>query len=134
MQPFIAWKVSKYGVISGPDIPVFWPEITPYLDTFHAVIKLLLCQNLQYFSYYFRRQPSTNKASFEALVMSGKSNRRIYFPQVCCFLLSCNCCSILACIWLFKSSNGNTRISALNRFQALFWCFYCCLWENKCRQ
>ena len=39
-----AWKVSKYGVISGPYFPVFnpntgkyGPEITPYLGTFHAV-------------------------------------------------------------------------------------------------
>ena len=32
-----AWKVSKYGVISGPYFPVFGPEITPYLDTFHTV-------------------------------------------------------------------------------------------------
>ena len=39
-----AWKVSKYGVISGPYFPVlslntgkYGPEITPYLDTFHAV-------------------------------------------------------------------------------------------------
>ena len=31
------WKVSKYGVISGPYFPVFRSEITPYLDTFHAV-------------------------------------------------------------------------------------------------
>ena len=30
--------MSKYGVISGPYFPVFGPEITPYLDTFHAVI------------------------------------------------------------------------------------------------
>ena len=34
---FTAWKVSKYGVISGPYFPAFGPEITPYLDTFHAV-------------------------------------------------------------------------------------------------
>ena len=39
-----AWKVSKYGAISGPYFPVFspntgkyGPEKTPYLDTFHAV-------------------------------------------------------------------------------------------------
>ena len=32
-----AWKVSKYGVISGPYFPVFGPEITPYLATFDAV-------------------------------------------------------------------------------------------------
>ena len=36
--------MSKYGVISSPCFPVFGlntgkyePEITPYLDTFHAV-------------------------------------------------------------------------------------------------
>ena len=46
---FTAWKVSKYGVISGPNFPVFspntWkygPEITPYLDIFHAVILISL--------------------------------------------------------------------------------------------
>ena len=40
----IYWKVSKYGIISGPYFPVlqenagkYRPEITPYLDTFHAV-------------------------------------------------------------------------------------------------
>ena len=32
-----AWKVAKYGVISGPYFPVFGSEITPYLDTFQAV-------------------------------------------------------------------------------------------------
>ena len=39
-----AWKVSKYGAISGLYFPVFrldtgkyGPEITPDLDTFHAV-------------------------------------------------------------------------------------------------
>ena len=39
-----AWKVSKYGVISGLYFPLFrpntgkyGPEITPYLDTCHAV-------------------------------------------------------------------------------------------------
>ena len=44
MKYSTAWKVSKYGVISGPYFPVFnpstgkyEPEITPYLDTFHAV-------------------------------------------------------------------------------------------------
>ena len=43
-QRITAWKVSKYGVISGPYFPVFspntgkyGPETTPYLDTFHAV-------------------------------------------------------------------------------------------------
>ena len=45
-----ASRVSKYGVISGPYFPVYspntgkyGPEITPYLDTFHAVI---VCETL----------------------------------------------------------------------------------------
>ena len=45
----IAWKVSKCGVISGPNFPVFWlntekygPEITPYLDIFHAVNVIMI--------------------------------------------------------------------------------------------
>ena len=32
-----AWKVSKYGIFSGPYFPVFRLEKTPRLDTFHAV-------------------------------------------------------------------------------------------------
>ena len=32
-----AWKVSKYGVFSGPYFPAFGQEKTPYIDTFHAV-------------------------------------------------------------------------------------------------
>ena len=45
ISTFTAWKVSKYGVISGPYLPVFGlnteiygPEITLYLDNFHAAI------------------------------------------------------------------------------------------------
>ena len=29
--------MSKYGVFSGPHFPVFGPEKTTYLETFHAV-------------------------------------------------------------------------------------------------
>ena len=46
---YTAWKVSKYGVFSGPCFPVFspnagkyGPEKTPCLDTFHAVLCLLV--------------------------------------------------------------------------------------------
>ena len=42
--------MSKYGVISGPYFPVFspnagkyGPEMSPYLDTFHAVILNMKC-------------------------------------------------------------------------------------------
>ena len=40
---YTAWKVTKYGVFFGPYFPVFGPEKTPYLDTFHAVIYLFRC-------------------------------------------------------------------------------------------
>ena len=30
--------MSKYGVISGPNKGKYGPEITPYLETFHALI------------------------------------------------------------------------------------------------
>ena len=30
--------MSKYGVISGPNTGKYGPEITPYLDNFHAVM------------------------------------------------------------------------------------------------
>ena len=46
---YTAWKVSKCGVISCPYFPVFsqntgkyGPEITPYLDTFQAVLLNLI--------------------------------------------------------------------------------------------
>ena len=46
-----ARKVPKYGVISGPYVPVFspntgkyGPEISPYLDTFHAMKLILIKQ------------------------------------------------------------------------------------------
>ena len=32
-----AWKVSKYGVFSGPNAGKYAPGKTPYLDTFLAV-------------------------------------------------------------------------------------------------
>ena len=32
-----AWNVSKCGVFSGPCFPVFGAEITPHLETLHAV-------------------------------------------------------------------------------------------------
>ena len=47
-EVYTAQKVFKYGVISGPYFPVFRPKITPYLDTFHAVIPLL--KNLKRYS------------------------------------------------------------------------------------
>ena len=44
LSSYTAWKVSKYGVISGLHFPVlglntgkYGPEITLYLDNFHAV-------------------------------------------------------------------------------------------------
>ena len=46
ITPFTAWKVSKYGIFSGPYFPVFGlnigkygPEKTLYLNFFHTVCK-----------------------------------------------------------------------------------------------
>ena len=57
---YIAWKVSKYGVISGLYFPVFspntgkyGPEITPYLDTFHAALCLQWICQAKFFIYLF---------------------------------------------------------------------------------
>ena len=45
---YTKWKGSKYGVFSGPYLPLFGlntgksgPEKTPNLDTFHAVLHFL---------------------------------------------------------------------------------------------
>ena len=69
-----AWKVSKYGVISGPYFPVFGlntdfvfkpntgkygPGITPYLDTFHAVLsnqRIIFELNCVSICSYFNRE------------------------------------------------------------------------------
>ena len=54
-----AWKVPKYGAISGqvfsPNTGKYRPEITPYLDTFHAVcsqLSLLEAKLANSFRYY----------------------------------------------------------------------------------
>ena len=36
-----AWKVSEYGVFSGPNTGKYRPKKTPYLDTLHAVTVVL---------------------------------------------------------------------------------------------
>ena len=51
--PFIAWKVPKYGIFSGPNAGKYVPEKTPYLDTFHAVI-------LSKSSYFLKSQRNGN--------------------------------------------------------------------------
>ena len=79
-----AWKVSKYGVISGPYFPVFGLNtgeygsgITPYLDTFHAVEDLSFSrQKWPIFpKYFFFRNPLINLVSFiHVCLHSKKSN------------------------------------------------------------
>ena len=41
--PVIGLNREIYGVISGPYFPVFGPEVTPHLDTFHAVSITFFC-------------------------------------------------------------------------------------------
>ena len=43
-----AWKLSKYGVIFGPNTGKYGPEITPYLDTLHTVIDIVFLENVSY--------------------------------------------------------------------------------------
>ena len=58
LKTFTERKVSKYGVISGPFFPVFGlntgkyrPEITPYLDTFSAIIQRIILKS----SYFWKK-------------------------------------------------------------------------------
>ena len=48
-----AWKLSKYGIFSGPHFPVFEPEKTRYLDNFHAVLIVVnyFCKKFHYHRY-----------------------------------------------------------------------------------
>ena len=67
------WKVSKYGVISGPYFPVFGvdtgkygPKISSYLDTFHA--------------RYGISFPSKNTLNY-AKIMNSKSSPILVFSR-----------------------------------------------------
>ena len=60
--------MSKYGVISGSDFPVFspntgkyGPEITPYLDTFHAVLEITNNLNIRNGEHALIVQTHTDK-------------------------------------------------------------------------
>ena len=47
--------MSKYGVISSPNIGKYGPEITPYLDIFHAVLVRGNTVNVLQISHYETR-------------------------------------------------------------------------------
>ena len=54
------WKLSKYGVYSGPYFPVFSPNTgkyapikTSYLGTFHAVRNLVILLDIWYDIAFF---------------------------------------------------------------------------------
>ena len=55
------WKMSKYGVISGPYFPVFGPEITKNIWTLHVVLKSLRAGAG---SFYVKNLPSWNNTNF----------------------------------------------------------------------
>ena len=66
-----SWKVSKYGIVSGPYFLVFGlntgkygPEISSYLDTFHAVTHLLNPFSVENLSKKFSRIRSKENRSF----------------------------------------------------------------------
>ena len=63
VEALAAWKLSKYGVISGPYFSVFGlnagksgPEITRYLDNFHAV------SWFQYFEIWWMQNSKRNES------------------------------------------------------------------------
>ena len=97
-----AWKVSKYGVISSPYFPAFGlnsgkyrPEITPYLDTFHAVphcVKSVQIQRFFWFifSYIWTEYGDIHRISPYSVRMrenTDQKNLRIWslFMQCQCF-------------------------------------------------
>ena len=43
LSSFHCVKTSKYGVSSGSNTGKYGPEKTPYLDTFHRVFLMVLC-------------------------------------------------------------------------------------------
>ena len=79
-QVFTAWKVSQYGVFSGPYFPIFGPEITPYLDTFHAVLYL---QSFQYFVSKFLQnchwEEEVTEAPFPHIFLIQYSSKKYMF-------------------------------------------------------
>ena len=114
-----AWKVSKYGVLSGPYFSAFGlnterlvfrpnaekygPEKTPYLDTFHAVSPLIF--------YYYAK-------SVRILTFSG-----LYFPIF----------GLITEWYLIQSEYGKIRTSNTDTFHVMstttlfsiwyiFWC------------
>ena len=72
ISTFTAWKVSQYGVISGPYLPVFGlnteiygPEITLHLDNFHAAIICAIVACLACSFFYFKQ--ISNSISFSKI-------------------------------------------------------------------
>ena len=51
-----AWKLSKYGVFSGPNAGKYRPEKTPYLDTFHEVVEFI-CEKVSGFELVTLQNP-----------------------------------------------------------------------------
>ena len=78
--------MSKYGVISVPYFPVFelntekyGTEVTPYLDTFHAVLEILIrfhCKNIKQQNSYKDVWPchTSLMQSFGKIVNSKANN------------------------------------------------------------
>ena len=73
-----AWKVSKYGLISGPYFPVFGlnsgkygPEETPYLGTFYAVYNTYSKHMKEIFEVYLEScQTHRRRNTFSKIVYS----------------------------------------------------------------
>ena len=105
-----AWKVTKYGVISGPYFPAFGlntsylsvsspnvgrygPEITPYLDTFQAVTTLRrklskkqkLLQESMFKSSFQVQTRYLKRPILDPYMTNGKQERYKVFGQTSCY-------------------------------------------------
>ena len=87
-----AWKVPKYGVISGPHFPVFsrntgkyGPETTTYLDIFHEVTITMWLNHLP-MCFIIYRYSNLQQLSGKEPDVKKYSNNSVSWPQIAlCF-------------------------------------------------
>ena len=130
---YTGWKVSKYGVFSGPYFPVLdwirrdtlylsvfspnvWkcgPEKTPYLDTFRTVLFLVLLLIVAWtwlptdLSLWHQNDGRTSKSLLKS---SKRSNTRRSF----CFVGN-HCCALWNQVFSSRDSHSHFRLWSLSQ-------------------
>ena len=76
-----AWKVSKYGVVSGPCFPVFWLNTEIYSLTLHihSEYRKTRIRNNSVSEHFSRRQTVSEKIATENNVVT----KQLLFEQIC---------------------------------------------------